>query len=404
MSSAPSASSATGMPVWLSFLMAAACGLIVANLYYAQPLLGPIADSLGLSRAAAGLIVTATQCAYGAGLLLIVPLSDRVENRGLIVASLVVTAAALAVAAVAPSASLFLAACVVVGLGAVAAQVIVPFAAHLSPEAQRGRVVGNVMSGLLLGIMLARPAASLVADHFGWHAIFGLSAVATLGMALALWRLLPRRQPGGQAGYGELLRSMGRLWLATPVLRLRGFYHACGFAAFSLFWTVVPLHLAAAPIGFSQTQIAWFALAGVAGAIAAPITGRLADRGFARTATPIAMLMMGAAFLIGLVHTAAVGTQVAVLLAAAIVLDMGVAASLLLGQRAIFALGAQVRGRLNGLFIAMFFVGGALGSSLGAWMYSVGGWPGACLLGLAMPVLSLVVWLVHTSRTATQPA
>lgn len=381
----------------LSFLLATACGLIVANLYYAQPLIGPIADDLGLPREAAGFIVTLAQVGYGLGLLFIVPLADRLENRRLITISLLLTTLALFVAGFSGSAASFLAASLVMGFGGVAAQVIVPFASHLAPEAERGRAVGNVMSGLLLGIMLARPMASFIADRWGWHAIFIASAVAMLLMTTALRLRLPVRRPASTSSYPALLRSMGRLWLETPVLRLRGTYHAFAFAAFSLFWTAAPLQLAQG-YGLDQTGIGLFALAGVAGAVAAPIAGRLADRGWSHLLTPFAMLAMVGAFGIALLAPMPGLPGVLLLTLAAIVLDMGVAASLLLGQRVIFGLDPQARGRLNGLFIAMFFAGGAIGSSLGAWSYAHHGWTATLAVGLGLPLLSFLIYLGARAR------
>jgi predicted MFS family arabinose efflux permease len=394
---------AANAPAWLTVVMAAACGLIVANLYYAQPLLGPIAGSLGMMPGSAGLLMTATQCGYGLGLLLLVPLCDLLENRRLIVVALAGVALALVAAAWSPNAGVLLAASAGIGFFSVAAQVIVPFASHLAPEARRGRAVGNVMSGLLLGIMLARPLASLIADAWGWRAIFGLSAVATTLVAVLLRALLPPRQPVASASYPALLASMLRLFRETPLLRLRAAYHACAFAAFSLFWTAAPLYLTTA-FGLSQTQIAMFALAGVAGAVAAPITGRLADRGWSAVATPVAMLLMMLGLLLSLLLPAGRPGALALLVTAAIVLDMGVSASLLLGQRAIYGLGAEVRGRLNGLFMAVFFAGGAVGSSAGAWAYASAGWPRTALIGIGLPALALGWLLLRGARLESRLA
>ena len=218
-------------------LLAFACGLIVANLYYAQTLVGPISAATGLSPWAAGLIVTLTQAGYGLGMLFIVPLGDLLENRRLVVVALVTSAVALATAAVTSSGAVFLAASMCIGLGSVAAQVLVPYAAHLSRPETRGQVVGQVMSGLLIGIMLARPAASLVADHFAWQAIFVAGALAMAGLAVVLSRRLPRRVPAAPIAYFALLRSMAHLLAETPALRRRGLYQAGMFGAFSLFWT-----------------------------------------------------------------------------------------------------------------------------------------------------------------------
>jgi predicted MFS family arabinose efflux permease len=368
-------------------LLAGAAGLIVANLYYAQTLVGPISAATGLSPEAAGLIVTLTQIGYALGLLFIVPLGDLVENRRLIVGALVATAFALAAAALSTSAWLFLAAALCVGLGSVAAQILVPFAAHLSREATRGQAVGKVVSGLLVGIMLARPAASLIADHTSWHAVFGLAAAAILGLAFVLRAKLPPRMPGAhlpdpRLSYGQLIASLWALFAATPVLRRRAAYHAGLFGSFSLFWTVAPLVLQSPAFHLSQTEIALFALVGVAGAVASPVAGRLADRGHTLSATAAALLLGIGGFALALWQPDS----------RLLVLDMAVAANLVLGQRAIFLLGAEVRSRLNGIYFALFFAGGALGSAAGAWMYAHHGWHAAVLTGMAFPAAALLYW------------
>src|SRR5258708_38301400 len=211
---------------WITVLLAVSCGLIVANIYYAQPLIGPISAALGLSLHAAGLIVTMTQIGYGAGLLLIVPLGDLTENRRLICVTIGVGAFALLGAACSTHAFPFLIAALFIGLGSVAVQIILPYAAHLAPEAARGLVIGNVATGLMLGIMLARPIASFLTAISSWHAVFLFSAAVMMVLAIVLSRALPRRAPVAQLHYGELLKSMLRLALATRVLRRRALYQA----------------------------------------------------------------------------------------------------------------------------------------------------------------------------------
>ena len=374
-------------------LLAIASGLIVANLYYAQTLVGPISASTGLSAKAAGLIVTLTQIGYTLGLLFVVPLGDLLENRRLIITGLLVTAVALIVAAASTGAIVFLAAALAIGLGSVAAQVIVPFAAHLSKEATRGQAVGKVVSGLLLGIMLARPAASLVAAHASWHVVFGGAAVLMLALAAVLRRALPLRQPVSTLRYPALMASLWHLLLGTPVLRRRAAYHAGLFGAFSLFWTVTPLVLASPAFGLSQTGIAIFALVGMAGAVASPIAGRLADAGHTLPATAVALILGMVAFALPMFVPQSQHLALGLLVIASIVLDMGVAANLVLGQRAIFSLAPEVRGRLNGLYFALFFAGGAAGSAVGAWVYASYGWQATLLTGMAFPALALLVWL-----------
>ncbi len=379
-------------------LLASACGLIVANLYYAQTLVGPISRATGLSPGAAGLIVTLTQIGYTLGLTFIVPLGDLVENRRLVFSGLLLTAAALVVAAFATNAAVFLAAALAIGLGSVVAQVLVPYAAHLSKEAKRGHAVGKVVSGLLLGIMLARPVASLVADHSNWHVVFGGAAVLIVLLAFVLRAKLPPRVPTSPMPYAKLIGSLWHLLLTTPVLRRRAAYQAGLFGSFSLFWTATPLMLASPAFHMSQTGIAIFALVGMAGAVASPIAGRLADSGHTLTATAAALLLGIIAFALPLFDPASRPLALGLLVAASIILDMGVAASLVLGQRAIFSLGAEVRSRLNGLYLAMFFLGGAVGSALGGWVYANHGWHALLLTGMAFPGLGLVYWLTEYAR------
>ena len=367
----------------LNLFFALACGVIAANLYYAQPLAGPIAASLGIAPAHAGLIVTLTQLGYAIGLVLLVPLGDLVENRRLVVGILALGTLAVAAAALATGPAMFLAACLAIGIGSVSVQVLVPFAAHLAPEASRGRVVGTVMSGLMMGIMLARPVGSLIASVSSWHVVFAVATVLMVAIGLAMRARLPRWEPEPGHSYATLLVSLAGLLWRTPVLQRRAFYHFFLFGAFSLFWTVTPLWLAHR-FGIGQAGIAVFALIGVAGTIAAPLAGRLADAGHTRIATMGAMACVAAGLGLCLVATGPAPWRLGLLALAGVVLDFGVSGNLVLGQRALFALGPATRARLNGLYLAIFFLGGALGSALGGWSYGAGGWPAAVITGLAL--------------------
>ncbi|MDA2480788.1 MFS transporter, partial [Bacillus cereus group sp. Bce025] len=374
----------------LIILLATACGIIVANLYYAQPLIGVISNEIELSNSSAGLIVTLTQIGYVVGLLFLVPLGDIVENKKLILILLFLSAFALISMVFVKSATLLLITSFFIGLGSVAAQVLVPLVSYLSSENARGRVVGNVMSGLLLGIMLARPISSLVADMWGWNAIFALSATVIIVLAFVLSKVLPTRKPKGKTNYIALLNSMWQLLRTTPILRRRAIYHACVFGAFSLFWTTVPLLLSSPAFHFSQTAIALYALVGITGAIAAPIGGRLADLGWTRPATGIALTVVIISLILPLFIQSSSPFGIAVLVIAAILLDMGVSANLVLSQRLIFSLSPEIRSRLNGLFMAIFFLGGAVGSYIGGWAYALGGWNLTLWIGIAFPTIALL--------------
>lgn len=370
-----------GLSPALTFLFAFACGAMVGNIYYAQALIGLISDDLNLHGGMAGFIVTVTQLGYGAGLLLLVSLADLFENRRLVLLTLGGTALGLAGAAVSGSATTFLISSFAIGFFACGAQVLVPFASHLVPAASRGRTIGNVMAGLLTGIMLARPLANLVASEFGWRAIFWISAAAMLAVLVLLRIALPQRQPQGGMRYGAIIKSMWHLLITTPALQRRAFYQGIIFASFNLFWTGIPL-LLSEQFGYSQRQIALFALAGAAGALAAPIAGRLADRGYTRQGTAIAMVTLTLWFLIA--GWAGTAISIAALVLCAIFIDSAVQTNQILSQRIIFSLNDAARGRLNAVYMTIVFLLGSSGSAIAAASYFYGGWWATCLTGAIM--------------------
>ncbi len=390
--------SPAGLTPLLTLVFAVACGLCVANIYYAQPLIGPISDTLQLHAGLAGLIMTLTQLGYGAGLLLLVPLADVVENRRLIVGALFGAVIGLVGIALSDSAITFLAASFVVGACAVAAQVLLPFASHLAPEATRGKVVGNIMAGLLGGIMLARPFASMVASALGWRAVFWLSAVLMAALIVVLWRVLPQRRPHASVGYARTMASLPGIVWSTPVLRRRGLYQGMMFSGFQAFWTAVPLALAH-EFGMGQGGIAAFALAGAAGALMAPIAGRLADRGLTRPATGIAIAVALFSFLLGAV--AMHYRSLAGLVAAGILLDGAVQLCQVLNFRSLFMLAPELRGRLNGLFMTFIFICAAVASGIAAAVYAFHSWSGLCLLGGGYVLVAL---LYYATEFRQQPA
>ncbi|MCZ0948219.1 MFS transporter [Pseudomonas syringae] len=392
--SSQSAHNAVTMTPAMVMLFAFCCGAIVANIYYAQPIIELIAPDIGLSSTAASLIVSLTQIGYALGLFFLVPLGDLLENRRLMLVTTVVSILSLLGAAFAEQPNVFLLVSLLVGFSSVSVQMLIPLAAHLAPEESRGRVVGGIMGGLLLGILLARPIASLVADHFGWRAVFGSAAVVMIGISVVLATTMPKRLPDHRASYGQLLFSLWTLLRTQPVLRQRAFYQACMFATFSLFWTAVPLELSRNH-GLSQSQIAIFALIGAIGAIAAPISGRLADAGYTRIASLGALLFGALSFLPGLVHPA---YSVIGLAITGVVLDFCVQTSMVLGQRTIYALDAASRSRLNALYMTSIFIGGAIGSAVASPLFDHGGWSWVLIAGTALPLIALLALLRDRSR------
>ena len=386
------------LPTGLTIACAAACGVMVANLYYAQPLVALIAPALRLGNGLGGLIVTLTQLGYACGLLLIVPLADRVENKRLVLVTLLLAAAALAALAAAPSAPLFLIAAAVTGCFSAGAHVILPLAAALTDEKTRGRTIGNVMSGLLTGIMLARPAASFVAALAGWRAVFAVSCGLMLILAVWLAKALPRRRPPPGDSYGRILASMIHILKCEPQLRRRGIYQGLAFAAFNIFWTSAPLVLTER-FGFSQRGVALFALAGAGGALAAPLAGRLGDRGLVRLGTTVALSFLTFSALLAW-GAAAVGSA-ALMAVFAITLDVGVQVNQVLGQRVIYAIRGEARGRVNALYMTMIFVLGGGGSAIATVVYHLGGWRATMLTATALGLLDLVILATDTSRRKT---
>jgi len=381
-------------------LFAFCCGAIVANIYYAQPIIELIAPDIGLTPAMASLIVSLTQIGYALGLFFLVPLGDLLENRKLMIITTLVAIASLLGAAFTEQPNLFLLVSLLIGFSSVSVQILIPLAAHLAPAESRGRVVGSIMGGLLLGILLARPVSSVVADHFGWRAMFMAAAALMVFISVVLMLTIPKRQPDHSASYGQLLRSLGTLLREQPLLRQRAFYQGCMFATFSLFWTAAPLELVRNH-GLSQTQIAIFALVGAIGAIAAPIAGRLADAGHTHRASLLAMVFAVLSFLPAFVHPlySVIGLAVT-----GVVLDFCVQMNMVLGQRAIYALDANSRSRLNALYMTSIFIGGAFGSAIASSVYEHGGWLGVMLVGSAFPLVALLRFLSASRQTAVATA
>jgi predicted MFS family arabinose efflux permease len=381
-------------------LFSISCGFTVAVIYYAQPLIGLIAPALGLRPELAGLVMTLTQAGYGLGLLLVVPMADVFENRRLVAWALCVGTLGLFGIAGASSATMFLFASIVVGVCAVATQVLLPFASHLAPAASRGRVVGQVMGGLLAGIMLARPFSSFVAALFGWRMVFILSGVIQLALVGILLRRLPQRRPDAGMKYREILGSMSGLILRTPVLRRRALYQGAMFAAFNVFWTGTPLLLMRA-FGMSLHGVALFSFIGAAGALAAPLAGRLADRGLTRPFTGIAMATVGIAFLLAAYAVAL--HSVIILALAGLLLDAAVQVCQVLSLRSIYMLQPELRSRLNGLYMAWVFGCGAVASGVAVAVYQLAGWNALSCLGAAFAAAGLLYYATERSAPPAAP-
>jgi predicted MFS family arabinose efflux permease len=382
----------------LVVVLAAACGLAAANLYYAQPLLPTIAHSLHVSGAAVGIIVTLTQVGYVLGLVFLVPLGDLLERRRLVVATLGVTTLALIAAALAPSLPVLVAAVTAIGVTSVIAQVLVPLAASLAGDGERGRVVGSVMSGLLIGVLLARSLAGAMAQLAGWRSIYWLAAAMMLMLAGVLWRALPATHTPVELSYPGLLRSVLELLRTEPVLRRRCLYGGCVFAAFQTLWATVAFLLAAPPFGYGELVIGLFGLLGAAGALGATVAGRVADRGHERLASGLylALIVVSFAVMIPARH------QLWPLVIGIVLLDLGVQGAQIGNQSAIYRLRPDARSRITTAYIGSYFVGGVAGSALASYVYDTFGWLGLCCLGCGFGALALLLWA--TDRSTARPA
>ncbi|WP_424887367.1 MFS transporter [Streptomyces sp. XH2] len=386
-------------------LFAVACGAAVANVYFSQPLLVTIGHDLNMSPALVGSVVTLTQVGYGLGLFLLVPLGDVADRRRLIVAQLLLLVAALTVVATARTAAFLLAGMAATGLLAVVTQTLVAFATSLAPPAGRGRVVGQVTSGVVIGILLARTASGLLSDLAGWRSVYLASASLTALLALVLYRVLPRHSDVSPTNlrYGQLLRSTITLFARERLLRLRALFGLLIFAAFSTLWSSVALPLSEAPYSLSHSEIGALGLIGVAGALAASAAGRLNDRGLSRRTTGIALALLAASWL----PLAFTRSSLWALFAGVILLDLAVQAVHVTNQSLIYALRPDAGSRLIGGYMVFYSIGSAAGAIAATSLYAVAGWGAVCALGAAFSCLGLVLWVFTRNSypdTATKMA
>lgn len=378
----------------LVLVMALASGLVVANSYYAQPVVAQIADSLHASTSSVGLVVTASQIGYAFGLAFLLPAGDLVERRRLLTGVLAITTVCLAAMALAPTWQLLAGAALLAGVSSVVGQILVPFAAGLAGADERGKVIGDVMTGLLLGILLSRVVAGLVAEVAGWRSVFWLAAALMLFTLVLLRRELPIVPPSAQLTYRRALASVVTLIREEPVLRRRMLYGAVTFASFGVFWTSIGFLLAGAPYHWSDGTIGVFSLLGVAGALAGKVAGRLADRGWAHRQTGVLVALTAVSFgLLALGHD-----QVVALAVGTALLELGIQGTHITNQALFYPLRPDARSRLNTAYMTAYFAAGSCGSALSATVYAAHGWDAVCLLGAAFPILGLVVWLVETVR------
>ena len=389
-SSVPPPRSTSGASARLSspivLLMALATGLTVASNYYAQPLLHTIGAQFGLSSATAAGITTVAQLSYALGLILLVPLGDMLERRSLIVAMTILSACGLLMTALAPSFAFIMLGTAIAGALSVVAQVLIPLASTLAAPAERGKIVGTIMSGLLLGILLARTAAGALADLGNWRTVYWVAATLMLATSGALWLVLPRSQSPTRIGYPRLLVSVFRLYTDEPLFRARSLLGAFLFASFGMLWTPLTFLLASPPYSYSNGKIGLFGLAGAAGAYAAKRFGRMADQGLGNRSTRIGLLLLFVSWL-----PIALGqVSVPALLVGIVLLDLAIQGVHVTNLSAIYRLDPDARSRLTAGTMAANFIGAAAGSLTSSWIFSHAGWSGVCAAGALLGAAALV--------------
>lgn len=377
-----------GLSPTLIVLMSVATGLAVASNYYPQPLLDTIARAFSLTPGQAGFIVTVAQLGYAAGLLFLVPLGDMFERRKLIVSMTLLSAIGLLITASSHSLAVMLLGTALTGLFSVVAQILVPLAATLATPEKRGKVVGTIMSGLLLGILLARTVAGLLADLGGWRTVYWVAAVLMTLMALALWRGLPKIKQENHLNYPQILGSVFTLFLHNKLLRTRAILGCLTFANFSILWTSMAFLLASPPFNYSESMIGLFGLAGAAGALGARPAGGLADKGKAHLTTTVGLLLLLLSWIaIWFGHASVLALIIGIL-----VLDLTVQGVHITNQTVIYRVQPDARNRLTAGYMTSYFIGGAAGSLISAAAWQHAGWAGVCGAGAIIAVLNLLAW------------
>jgi predicted MFS family arabinose efflux permease len=372
----------------LLWMMTLACVAAVANLYYNQPMLADMARSLRVSAHEIGLVATFTQAGYALGMPLFIPLGDLVERRRLVVSLFLAVALALACAALARSLAWLVTACFFIGLTTLSAQVLIPLAAELSAPEEQGRTIGSLMSGILVGILLARTLSGAISAHFGWRAMFWIAAVMALFFAFLLSLRLPHVHPHTKITYPELLRSMWRLAREAPRLRQISIVGAALFASLSAFWTTLVFLLETPPYHYGSQTAGLFGLVGASSALVAPVAGRLSDRRGPRYVVGIAIATVMAAYLVfwGL------GLHLIGLALGVVLLDAGIQGGYVANQSQVLALRPDARNRVNTIYMICYFGGGSVGSLLAARAWSSFGWNGVCLTGMLLVAIAAVVF------------
>jgi predicted MFS family arabinose efflux permease len=369
-------------------IMAICTGLIVANIYYCQPLIVLISKSFGIPESRGGRIPFLTQAGYALGLLFFVPLGDKVERRGQIVWMAGFAVGALVLAALSPNLICLEIASVLIGASSVIPQLILPLAAHLAPASRTGKVIGGIMSGLLIGILLSRTLSGFVGAWLGWRGMFWVAAGISLLLLVAMRLTFPVSRPTFSGSYASLMRSLLSLIREQPVLREAAAINALGFATFGMFWTTMVLHLSGPPFQFHSDVIGLFGLAAAAGALAAPLVGGSADKRSPRIAIGYGLCLLLVSFLLLYVWA----DRVAGMIAGIVLLDLAMQCIHVSNQSRVYALIPTARNRLNTVYMTVSFIGTSMGSAIGLFAWDKAGWTGVCLTGALLTLMAFAIY------------
>ncbi len=385
-----------GLSGWLVFLMAFAIGVTVASNYYAQPLLHSITQDLHISVEPAGSIIMMAQFSYAIGLLFITPLGDKIERKKLILILMVLTTLGLVISALATSLWMLLLGSAMTGLFSAVAQVLIPFAATLSKPEYKGRVVGVLMSGMLLGILLGRVFAGTISTIYDWHYVYFAAACMMLIVTILLAVSLPRYRHKTHINYWQLMFSIGSLYRQESVLRIRSLLAIILFASFSLLWTPLAFLLSQSPYHYSDFAIGLFGFAGAAGALGSPIVGRLSDRGKGYLATSIGLgLLLLSWFPMSLANHDLIALIIGIVL-----LDFAVQVAHVSNMNAIYQVRPDARSRMNSGYMVSYFIGGMLGSVSSTYLFSHFGWHAIVIAGLVLAFCALLIWFYDLKRNS----
>ena len=375
----------------LIFLLAATAGLVVMNIYYNQPILNAIAATFKVGPAAIAWVATATQLGYAAGLLFVVPLGDAIDRKWLIIASTLLSCFILILVPVSPNLPFMLGASFALGFASVAPQLAVPYAAGLVPGAGRGKVIGTVMSGLLIGVLLSRTTSGLIGSRFSWHTVYWTAAAIMMILAVVLWIALPSQPVHATQSYGRLLASLPRLLQTEPIIRRHSIIGALGFGAFSAFWTTLAFYLHSRPQHYGSDITGMFGLLAITGAMVGPLAGHLGENWTPRQINGLFFAIIILAFV-----TMLFSEQNTLLLVGVgvLLLDMGAQGNQVANQARIYSLDPALHSRINSVYMVTYFLGGSLGSLIGSQAWTYAGWPGVCATGILLSIAALVfLWI-----------